>query len=272
MKLQKATARTTALALYLQKFRQIIGPERYLNSIIRREHGTGTGLFGVSNTGSRDCLKESIRGITDALSLSYRTPDALPFRTESCIGIKVFDRNSHRIEHTIEVIELYHEFEAHFILNDQEIDLSDVGKWIIENQVTTLIEQHEQRRKGHYTSEQPFSKYSRPVLYNLQKDVSTISREELRMLTCKHFSEQLSSFLTINGQPFLDTAIASFDGSGSKAHTLPLLDVAVEYNDEEFELLTRHYKYKLSKRLDPNSRWFSANDAARYRAWQMSAL
>lgn len=271
MKLQKAAARTTALALYLQNFRKLVGPEKYINSYIRKEHGTGTGFFGISNTGSRDCLKESIRGITDALRLSYRTPDALLFRTISCLDVTVFDRNKHRIEHTIEVMDLFRAFEKDFILEDRTIELADVGRWVIENQVTTLIEQQEQRRLGQYTTQLPFSKYSSPVLYNRKEDVSAFSREDLRTLTRSHFKDQISRILEIDAKLVLKATIASFDGASAKAHTLPPLEIAARHHNDEHSLLAKHYRHKLSKRLNPNSRWFSDRDAERYRAWQIQA-
>jgi hypothetical protein len=267
MKLLSAAARTTALAQYLQNFRKCIGIEEYQRSVIRREHGTGSGFFGVSNTGSRDCLKESIRGITDALGFSYRTPQNLIFKTESCREATAFDRSIHRVEHTIEVKDLFLEAESKFILSDNPILLENIGEWIVTNQITTWIEQREQLRKGQYTYDLPFSKYSSEVFNMDGLNVSNFTRGEITELNSKMFVEEIASLRRLEAKTSLSRAIASFESAAAKAHTLPPLNLATAFHDDEFMLLNMHYRHKLSKRAQEGGRWYSEKDTRRYAEW-----
>jgi hypothetical protein len=266
MKLINAAARTTVLAKYLQKFRQHVGNEKYLQSLIRREHGTGSGFAKVSNTGSRDCLKESIRGITDALNLKYNTPKALIFRTDSCRALTVFDKTIHRIEHTIEVRDLYLELEYKFILADEPIYLDKIGVWVVQNQITTWIEKHEQRGRREYDHAKPFAKYKSNVFLN-DRDVSDLSRLDITDLTSHHFFKEIEILEGVKSNGALDKMTASFDGADAAPHTLPPLELAVEAYNDDFKLLTEHYRHKLKKLTQSGSSWYSEHESTRYAAW-----
>jgi hypothetical protein len=265
-----AVARTTALARYLQSFRLVVGEKDYISSFIRKEHGTGAGFFGVSNTGSRDCLKESIRGVTDALKLTFKTPENLIFRSKSCLGLQEYNSKIHRIEHTVEVNDLFLEFEMKFIYPDTEIDFMIVGKWIIKNQITTWIEQLEQRRKKDINKHLPFSKYTTQVFYMGTDDVSKLTRPEVQEINYKHFIGYLDCLSQASNAEALEKAIISFDGSQGRPHTLPSIDLASTYLHDECALLYHHYGHKLRKRTTETSRWYSKADAERYLLWLRS--
>lgn len=212
-------------------------------------------------------MKESIRGITDALGFTYRTPQNLIFKTESCREATTFDRSTHRIEHTIEVKDLFLEVESKFILSDNPILLENIGEWIVTNQVTTWIEQHEQLGKGQYTYDLPFSKYSSEVFDMDGLNVSNLTRIEITELNGKMFVNEIASLRRPEAKMSLSNAIASFDGGTAKAHTLPPLNLATAFHDDEFMLLNMHYKRKLSKRTQEGGRWYSEKDARRYVEW-----
>lgn len=135
----RSVSQAYVMARYLQELFECVGVD-YQNSPIRLEHGTGTGFFGVSNTGSTDCIKERFRGITDGLGLKYRTIDNIYFRSRSCMALKHRDKAIHRIEHTYELIDMYNDFEELYIMSRRPFSANDLATHVIESQIVCLIE------------------------------------------------------------------------------------------------------------------------------------
>ena len=133
--LEKNIAQSFIMSRYLSKLCKAIGSEAYLKSYIRLEHGTGTGFFGISNSGSTDCVKERFRAITDSLGQKFDNWHNIDYISEGCLGMTVRDSKVHRVEHTREVIDMFLAFEREFIIPGKDFTPADLGAWLLENQV-----------------------------------------------------------------------------------------------------------------------------------------
>tara|TARA_E500000318_G_scaffold109347_1_gene122116 strand:+ start:407 stop:1177 length:771 start_codon:yes stop_codon:yes gene_type:complete len=244
-----------------------IGTDRYKSSLIRREHGTGSGFFGVSNTGSADCLKENFRKLTDSLGLSYRHLSNIYYRTETCVATVNFDKKVFRVEHTVELKDLYIEFEEQFICGLQEFSPAAIAAWIVRNQVTCLIKQVEQRSSGDYDVNIPFSKYNRSVFDDSGCDVSRLSRGQLIELNDARYSNELKAISIWDFEAAITKAETALLRRPKQKHTLPDINVARDHVDQEFPLIKSHYHHKLEKISNPNSKWYSPDRLARYYKW-----
>lgn len=250
---------------YLSGLCQQLGRERYMRSLVRLQHGPGTGFFGVSNTGSTDCVKERFRGITDSLEQSNSCWRGIDFISETCINIDAPDfRNVHRVEHTHEVSDLYCAFEESFIVPRHQFSANDIAIFIVRNQIVCLIQQVEQRSRWSFDHALPFSKYSRKIIFN-REDVSECSVAELIAINDIRYANLLDRLRSFDFTALNATNSTKLTGDGH--HTMPSLEIAERFGEDEFELLTRHYRHKLWKRITPGSAWYSAVDADRYRKW-----
>lgn len=264
----KNASQAYVMSQYLADLCQKIGKDAYLSSPIRLEHGTGTGFFGVGNTGSTDCVKERFRGITDNLGQRYSCWQKIDFVSQSCLNLTYPDfRTTHRVEHTREVIDLYRQFEKDYIIEGKPFTAADLAVWVIVNQVVCLIEQTEQKSQDQYDDQQPFSKYSSPICYK-GYDISAATRDELIEINKIRFASVIESlrnhdFAKINKHH--ETTLLNT----SKKHTLPPMDIAVKYHDDVFELLEAHYTHKLNKRTNPaDKKWYSEQDTEKYNNWK----
>lgn len=270
--LVKNASQAFVMAQYLANFCRRVGKDHYLSSPVRLEHATGTGFFGVGNTGSTDCIKERFRGVTDNLGQRWSCWQRIEFVSQSCVGITQADfKKTHRVEHTREVIDLFKTFEQQFIIGDKPFTANDLAIWIIENQVVCLIEQKEQRSQLHYDDSKPFSKYANKIFYN-GTDISAYTLPQLIELNQLRFADVIDSlrrydFTKLNEKHHNDLIVQK------KKHTLPPLELAVKYHNDQFELLDRHYHHKLNKRTNPaDKKWFSAEDTAKFNNWKKAKL
>ncbi|MCP5131550.1 MAG: hypothetical protein H6985_18455 [Pseudomonadales bacterium] len=269
----RSVSQAYVMARYLQELFECVGVD-YQNSPIRLEHGTGTGFFGVSNTGSTDCIKERFRGITDGLGLKYRTIDNIYFRSRSCMALKHRDKAIHRIEHTYELIDMYNDFEELYIMSRRPFSANDLATHVIESQIVCLIEKKEQKTgtdlRTSHNKQEPFSKYSSTVFLG-ESDVSAISKSEILEINRTRFAELLERVSTYDFSEDVDAAkqklIVGGPKEASRKHTLPLLSFAKQYARDEFSLLRHHYTHKLEKRMDRGSRWYGEADSQRYLRW-----
>lgn len=257
-------AKAYVIATYLRNLHETIGDPAYMTSFIRKEHGTGQGFFGIGNTGSYDCLKETLRGITDGLDLKFSTFKKIPFVSASCVGLEQRIKEVHRIEHTIEISAQYVDLETRCIRGREDLTPQSLGRWFIENQIVCLIEQVEQT--GQYSAKTPFLKYSAPIFYNDQ-NVSHLSHSEIRTLNKSIFSDEL-------------TLVANYDFSSAvektknkliqlqAKHRLPPLELAVLLANDEKALLDQHYLDKLQKVTTPGSRYFKQSQLDRWNEWK----
>jgi hypothetical protein len=270
--LVKNASQAYVMAKYLANFCERVGKVNYLTSPVRLEHATGTGFFGVGNTGSTDCIKERFRGVTDNLGQRWSCWQRIEFVSESCVGITDADfKNTHRVEHTREVIDLFKTFEEEFIIKNREFTANDLAIWIIEHQVVCLIEQREQKSQSHYDDARPFTKYASSIFYK-GTDISQYTLDQLIELNKQRFEDVISALKTydfskLNAKHHKDLII------DKKKHTLPPLDLAVEFHNDQFELLDRHYHHKLNKRTNPaDKKWYSTEDTAKFNNWKKAKL
>jgi hypothetical protein len=256
------------MSKYLADLCQQIGKDSYISSLIRLEHGTGTGFFGVGNTGSTDCIKERFRGVTDSLGQRWSCWQQIEFVSRSCIGISNPNfRTTHRVEHTREVIDLFKDFEQEYIITGRSFTANEMAIWIIEHQVVCLIEQREQKKQAHYNDQRPFTKYSNAIFYN-GTDISNYTLDQLKEINKTRFNKDIeilseydfSEHNAKNEKSLLE---------GSKKHTLPPMTLAVKFYNDQFELLEKHYHHKLNKRTNPaDKRWYNAEDTTKFNDWK----
>ena len=259
------TAKFTVLAKAAQEVVEYAGVDAYMNSWWRREHITGQGFFGVSNTGSTDCAKERGRGITDSFGYTHRTPEAIPFRSASTLGLTSFDcRNIHRVEHTVELNELVREFEAEYIITGRDFDCYTVAEFFITRMVIVLIEQVEQKSKSEI-GELPFSKYSNRVFYD-GMDISDATHEDLAKINMGLHAELLNNLANFDWSKELAKATATL--TTGKSHTIPSIELTVEHFDNEFAILDAHYTHKRDKALNTSSKWYNKKNADAYYAYK----
>ena len=264
--LVKNISQAYVMSKYLADFCQRVGPENYLNSLIRSEHGTGTGFFGIGNTGSTDCIKERFRAITDSLGQKFDCWQQIDFVSEGCAGMQFRDKNVHRVEHTREVIDLFKSFEQEFIITGKRFSPADLGTWLIKNQVVCLILQSEQKAKQHYNDNVPFSKYDARIFYQGQ-DISEFTLEQIKTLNVSRFSTTIAELQRFNFSHLVETQTKQLLQT-KKKHTLPPIELAVRFYNDQYSLLREHYHHKLKKRTDPNDKkWYSKKDADDYYRW-----
>lgn len=259
-------AKAYVLASYLRSLHEKIGTQDYIASFIRKEHGTGQGFFGIGNTGSYDCLKETLRGITDGLDLRFSTFKKIPYVSGSCLGISNRSREVHRIEHTIELSAQYLELERRYVLEGQGFTPNSLGRWFIENQIVCLIEQVEQT--GVYSEKAPFSKYSAPIYYR-DRDVSHLSHSEIRLLNQEVFSEALTIVDQFDFTQDVERVKAKLIQPRVK-HRLPPLELAIPLANDEMKLLDQHYIDKVTKATTLGGRYFKQINADRWHNWKSS--
>ena len=269
--LEKNIAQSFIMSRYLSKLCKAIGSEAYLKSYIRLEHGTGTGFFGISNSGSTDCVKERFRAITDSLGQKFDNWHNIDYISEGCLGMTVRDSKVHRVEHTREVIDMFLAFEREFIIPGKDFTPADLGAWLLENQVVCLILQSEQKSQKHYDDNIPFSKYSAKIYYQ-GTDISNYTLAQLKEFNHTRFSSEISAIQNNDFTCAVDLQEVNLLKK-TKKHTLPPMSVAVSHYNNEFALLKEHYHHKLNKRSDPKQpkyynkiavdsyhQWLSANN------------
>jgi len=269
-RLVQNASQTSVMLGYLRSLANQIGHPNYLASLIRREHGTGTGFFGVSNTGSTDCAKERIRGLTDSLAQTNRDWRGIAFISESCLGSRQFDfRNVHRVEHTREVMELFLALEEVYVLGESQPTSRAIASFVIEHQVVSLIRQEEQIARMAFDPSRPFSKYSARIFHE-GRDVSACTYEDVVAINKVRYRELLRGVADFDFTA-LDqrnqTSLIRRSDAPHDPHTLPPMDLAVTFHDNELELVLRHYRRKLEKRITPGNKWYGGDDADRFRAW-----
>ena len=253
-----------ALTSYLRELCRAIGDQSYLTSFIRDEHGTGRGFFGVSNTGSYDCLKETLRGITDGLDLRFNTFQRIPYVSASCRNLTARSPKIHRVEHTIEISDQYLELERRYILGNEPFTPNSLGCWFIENQIVCLIEQTEQT--GKYSEEMPFRKYSGPIYYG-EHDISSLSHSAIRQLNQEVFSNELATLKAFDFKPESLKINAKLIQQGVK-HRLPPIELAIQIANKEMDLLYHHYTDKVTKATTPESRYYNQINVDRWQQWK----
>lgn len=260
----KNISQSYVMAKYLSDLCQQVGKDNYLNSYIRLEHGTGVGFFGISNTGSTDCIKERFRGITDSLDLTYKKWKSVKFVSKSCIGLTNPDfKKVHRIEHTHDISNLYLEFEEKFIISGASFTPAELGIWVISNQVVCLILQQEQQSKHYFNSQYPFSKYSNKIFDSNGTDISDYTVSQIQNINLAQYAKEIAYLQSTNFNSELRKQHVNLI-EATKKHTLPDMSLAVQYHNDEYELLSNYYNYKASKRCDKSSRWYNESDAHRY--------
>ena len=252
------------IATYLRELREAIGLEAYLTSAIRNEHGGGKGFFGISNTGSNDCLKETLRRMTDGLDLSFRTHRQIRFASASCQQLVERNKKDHVVEHTIELIEQFYELERKFILGDELFTPNSLARWFIENQIVCLVEKAEQT--GTYTAAAPFKKYSVPI-YCGSVDVSDWTHDQIRAFTLDSFAAHLDLVDQYDFSTKVSNQNRQLINLGVK-HRLPPLDLSIRLANDEMRLLDQHYHDKVLKVTTPGSRYFNQTYADQWREWQ----
>ncbi len=272
------TATAYVLAKYLQEFCQQVGVDKYLTSPVRLQHGNGTGGFGfkgvgnphkrLSASGNNDCTKERFRGITDSLDLTFRTIDKIKFRTASCVNLVERSKTVHRIEHTEELIDLYLEFELEYIIGNKPFTPNELAKFVLQRTLVCLIEQKEQKAKGTFTADIPFSKYSNKVFYE-GTDVSEYTKAQLLELTAKEFASVFAEVDKYDWSKEVTAKHKKLIATGGH-HSLPPLDIAVKYSNDAFNLLKYYYHYQLAQLTDPNENLTYYNEALaqKYNEWK----
>lgn len=258
------SSKAYVIADYLRELCQAIGVEAYKKSVLRDEHGSGKGFFGLSNTGSNDCLKETLRRITDGLDLTFKTHKKIRFTSARCRNLDKRNRTDHVIEHTIELITQFYELERKFIVGGEDFTPNSLARWFIENQIVCLIEKVEQT--GMYTECAPFKKYA-SAIYCGDDDVSNWSHAQIREFNLEAFTEQLKLIDTYDFSLAVQNQRAKLIQLGKK-HCLPPIDLAIRLANQEMELLDNHYHDKIIKVTTPGGRYFKQKYADKWREWQ----
>lgn len=271
------TATAWIIAKYLQDFCQKVGVDHYLTSAIRYQHGNGTGGFrflGMGNpqkrlsaSGNNDCVKERFRGITDGLKLTYRSIDKIQFRSASCVNLRERCKTLHRVEHTVELIDIYHDFENQYIITTQNFTANDLAKFVLQQTLVCLIEQKEQKPAGTYNLDMPFSKYSAKVFYQGQ-DVSGYTRTELFAITAREYGDLFKALHTYDFTEVINNKKSKLIDSGLN-HSLPALDMAVKYHNNPLALLKYYYHHQRKQltESDYKPRYYNHDLAQHYAKW-----
>ncbi len=267
--LTKNASQAYVIFRYLGDLRRAVGPEAYRTHPLMLEHGPGSGFGGVGNTGSSDCAKERIRGITDSLGLTWRERDwrSIYFVSQTCVGIAQADFTRvgglHRVEHTREVIDLYRALEQRLIISEVPFTANDLAASVIQTQVVCLIQRAEQRKGWQFDEATPFSKYNARIFYR-GEDISAYSSAQLLEINAERFGDLLARLRNHDFTHEIQTCAARLHARGGR-HTLAPLEEALRC-DDDFELLVRHYPHKVAKLTQTNGRWFNESFARRYHA------
>lgn len=251
------------LTLFLRKHCEAIGQENYEISLIRQEHGTGTGFGAVSNSGSWDCLKEQLRNIGVQLGARFDRIEQIHFKTQQGISITQSKRNKNnfRVEHTIELTkDLFPMYEQEFIINGKtKISPKQILEWITEHHIVVGIHPSEQingnqgtlYRKNSF--EYPFLKYSQPVFYK-NTDVSHYTYEQLKKINLKENPIPNLDYDLIEKQAETRLLESGNEKPITEGHKVPSLELANRLYDDEIALLNEWYVYKKSRLFD-GSKW-----------------
>lgn len=268
--LTKNASQAYVIFRYLSDLRRAVGPEAYENHPLMLEHGPGSGFGGVGNTGSTDCAKERVRGITDSLGLTWREKDwrSIYFVSQACVNIKLADFRRvgglHRVEHTREVIDLYRALEQRFIIAAVRFTANDLAAFVVRNQVVCLIQRAEQRKGCRFDVAAPFSKYNARIFYQ-GEDISRYNNEQLLEINALQYGDLLTRLRNHDFEPEIQRCAAKLHARGAR-HTLAPLEKALECQDA-FDLMVRHYPHKVAKLLQTNGPWFNESFARRHHAW-----
>jgi hypothetical protein len=252
------------IASYLRELFLAVGEDLYLTGYIRQEHGSGQGFFGLSNTGSNDCLKETLRRMTDGLNLQFKTFDQIRFTSESCRNLVSRSKAIHVIEHTFEIIDQFHALEKKFIIEGTPFTANSLARWFIENQIVCLVRKAEQT--GRYSEVRPFEKYSASI-YRGDENVSDWSHDQIRHFNLHSFSKELSFIDSFDFTNDVSIAKAKLIQLGVK-HRLPPMAIAMTLNNDDMSLLDVHYLDKVTKVTTPSSKYFKQKYADKWREWK----
>jgi hypothetical protein len=268
--LTKSASQAYVIFRYLSDLRRAVGPEAYERHPLLLEHGPGSGFGGVGNTGSSDCAKERVRGITDSLGLTWRERDwrSIYFASQTCVGIARADFRRvgglHRVEHTREVMDLYRALEQRFIISGVPFTANDLAAFVVRNQVVCLIQRTEQRKGHRFDEAAPFSKYSAKIFY-CGEDISRFNNAQLLNINAVRYGDLLTRLGNHDFGRETQMCAARLNARGDR-HTLPPLEEALECEDP-FDLLVKHYPHKVAKLIQANGRWFDDSFARRHDAW-----
>lgn len=256
---------------YMVELAKEIGVDNYMNSFIRLEHGKGTGFFGVSNSGSTDCIKERFRGFTDGLGQSYNNLMKIEFISESCLNFETINKSEHRVEHTRDVINLYKSFEKEYIVLGRPFSANEIGLWLIENHIVCLILKHEQKSIKYYNDNHPFSKYNCKIYYN-GEDISGLHLDEIKEINKLRFINEIQEIKDYNFSGINEINRGKLIG-GNRPHTIPVMEIAKNYHSSMYNLLDLNYAHKLSKRTNPlDKTWYNAEDTSRWETWKLRGI
>ena len=134
-----------------------------------------------------------------------------------------------------------------------------------------LIEQKEQKSgellKDTYDPNIPFSKYTNPVFYE-GKDVSKKTKAELQAITANQYADILTKVATYDWSKKVVEQEEVLVNSGGH-HSLPSMEIAVQYYNDAFSLLKYYYNYQLRQITDPteNILYYNEEVAKKYKEW-----
>ena len=259
------------IARWLQEHGHRVGAERFAHSCCVREHGSGAGFAGVSNAGSRDCLRERFRGISDGVLQDYRHCTHIPFRSDSLRGCDTWHAGQHRIEHTRPVAEIYSRFVDTVIRSERHITPVLVAEWCLSRLVVTWILAREQRAQREIDPARPFSRYATRVFLG-QQEVTHWSWADLDQWCQHHWhlprawaqqhAEQLEEQCHEQAQVLM---------RGTR-HSLPSHEIATTWCQVPEALLHFHYHHKRARVLDARHPLHNPRHAAQYQAWCAKTL
>jgi hypothetical protein len=271
-----AVSKVYVIAKHMADLHKKVGTEAYLKSPVRTQHVTGNIWFGVNSLGDTDCLARQFRCMSDSLGQKFDNYDNIDYVSESCVNDTVFDfKNTHRVEHTFEVISFVRQFEQDYILGGKSFTSNSIGTDFVNNQVVAIVKQNEQLTAFNLNDDKPFSKYSEPIIYRGENtsilksgdDATHLTRDELIEVNYQRYANLTNEIIDYNFTKLNDTNTKNLIGD-IKKHSMPNLELAVKYHDDMFMLLNKHYHHKLNKRIDPNNKkWYNADDAKSYADW-----
>jgi hypothetical protein len=270
-----AASKAYVIAKHLVEIRKHIGVDAYLASPIRKQHVSGNIWFGINSMGDTDCLARQYRCMTDELGQKYSNYSNIDYLSKSCVDDAFNFKNTHRVEHTFELISFVSEFEKKYIINDADFTANSIAVDLLINQVVTIIKQCEQLTSFNTDDTKPFGKYNQSIIYcgedtDLLKkgdDATALTRDQLIEVNRQRYARLVDEINVYNFADINYTNRTKLIGVKGK-HTLPDIDVAVKYHSNQFMLLHTHYHHKLVKRIDSaNRKWYSESDATAYRDW-----
>lgn len=251
------------LTKYLRQHCLDVGRKAYMKSLIRSEHGTGTGFGAVSNTGSADCLKEQFRNLGVKLGAKFDRLNQIFFKTKKGARIKQSNRTEHnlRVEHTLELKkDLYLMYEKEFIINRKfSIDPMVICNWFIKHHLAVAIHPGEQKigEQGKIYKQDnfkyPFKKYSASVFYK-GIDVSNYTYDKIQDINISEHSGIECNLKKIRNQSKKLWKKLGTIKPINQGHKPAPLDLAKKIHDDEISLLNEWYIYKRNK-LFNGSKW-----------------